>query len=495
MNVKLSYPKLRDGNGAGRSFDREKALSARAAKLASHGLDETLKSLGASLDGLDEADAAERLERDGPNEVAHEKPPHWIVQLLSAFKNPFIIVLVTLAIIQYVSSPDDPRPIIIISVMVAISVGLQFWQEYRSALAAEKLKALVRTTATVLRREDGQSRAREVPIRELVPGDIVRLSAGDLVPADVRLMSSRDLFVSQAALTGEALPVEKYDTLGSVAVKSAAGATSEAGQLDQSNICFLGTNVVSGTATALVVATGQHTYFGSLARSIVGKRAETSFDRGVKSVSWVLIRFMLVMVPIVFVINVLTKGDWLQAFLFAVSVAVGLTPEMLPMLVSANLAKGAIAMARQKVVVKRLNAIQNLGAMDVLCTDKTGTLTQDRIILEHHVDISGEENERVLQLAWLNSYHQSGLKNLLDVAVHQVRRRSSGRAPVLKKIDELPFDFARRRMSVIVQDTDGSASARLQGRGRRDARHFRVHAGRRRTGAARRRQAARRSWR
>ncbi len=455
MNVKLSYPKLRDGNGAGRSFDREKALSARAAKLASHGLDETLKGLGASLDGLDEADAAERLERDGPNEVAHEKPPHWIVQLLSAFKNPFIIVLVTLAIIQYISSPDDPRPIIIISVMVAISVGLQFWQEYRSALAAEKLKALVRTTATVLRREDGQSRAREVPIRELVPGDIVRLSAGDLVPADVRLMSSRDLFVSQAALTGEALPVEKYDTLGSVAVKSAPGATSEAGQLDQSNICFLGTNVVSGTATALVVATGQHTYFGSLARSIVGKRAETSFDRGVKSVSWVLIRFMLVMVPIVFVINVLTKGDWLQAFLFAVSVAVGLTPEMLPMLVSANLAKGAIAMARQKVVVKRLNAIQNLGAMDVLCTDKTGTLTQDRIILEHHVDISGEENERVLQLAWLNSYHQSGLKNLLDVAVIKFAAEQQA-ASMLKKIDELPFDFARRRMSVIVQNTDGS---------------------------------------
>jgi P-type Mg2+ transporter len=455
MNVKLSYPKLRDGNGAGRSVDREKALSVRAAKLASHSLDETLKSLGASLDGLDEADAAERLDRDGPNEVAHEKPPHWIIQLLSAFKNPFIIVLVTLAIIQYVSSPDDPRPIIIISVMVAISVGLQFWQEYRSALAAEKLKALVRTTATVLRCEEGRSRAREVPIRELVPGDIVRLSAGDLVPADVRLMSSRDLFVSQAALTGEALPVEKYDTLGLVAVKSAPGAALEAGQLDQSNICFLGTNVVSGTATALVVATGQHTYFGSLARSIVGKRAETSFDRGVKSVSWVLIRFMLVMVPIVFIINVVTKGDWLQAFLFAVSVAVGLTPEMLPMLVSANLAKGAIAMARQKVVVKRLNAIQNLGAMDVLCTDKTGTLTQDRIILEHHVDISGEENERVLQLAWLNSYHQSGLKNLLDVAVIRFAAEHQA-ASVLKKIDELPFDFARRRMSVIVQDTDGS---------------------------------------
>jgi P-type Mg2+ transporter len=295
-----------------------------------------------------------------------------------------------------------------------------------------------------------------VPIRELVPGDLVRLSAGDLIPADVRLISSRDLFVSQAALTGEALPVEKYDMPGSVAGKSTTGGAPTAareGQLDLANICFLGTNVVSGTATAIVVATGPHSYFGSLARSIAGKRAETRFDRGVKSVSWVLIRFMLIMVPIVFFLNVVTKGDWLQAFLFALSVAVGLTPELLPMLVSANLAKGALALARQKVVVKRLNAIQNLGAMDVLCTDKTGTLTQDRVILEHHVDISGKEDDRVLELAWLNSCHQSGLKNLLDVAVIKY---AAPQAPQLyKKIDELPFDFARRRMSVIVQGVHG----------------------------------------
>ena len=456
MNTKFALPKLRNGNGGSRALDREKILSARAAQMAGQGLGETLASLGSCLDGLVEPDAAERLANGGPNEVAHEKPPHWLVQLLTCFKNPFIIVLVTLAIIQFISSPDDPRPIIIIGVMVAISVGLQFWQEYRSTVAAEKLKALVRTTATVVRRasEDARPEPREVPIRELVPGDLVRLSAGDLVPADARLISSRDLFVSQAALTGEALPVEKHDAPGLVPEKSADRIfPARGGQFELANVCFLGTNVVSGAATAVVVATGAHTYFGSFARSLVGKRAETSFDRGVKNVSWILIRFMLVMVPIVFLINVLTKGDWLQSFLFAVSVAVGLTPEMLPMLVSANLAKGALAMARQKVVVKRLNAIQNLGAMDVLCTDKTGTLTQDRIILERHFDISGKDNDKVLELAWLNSYHQSGLKNLLDVAV--IRYAAQPAPPHQRKIDELPFDFARRRMSVIVESADG----------------------------------------
>jgi Mg2+-importing ATPase len=461
MNTTFALPKLRNGNGRSRSPGREGTLAARAAQMARQSLRETLARLDSSLDGLVELEAALRLAKSGPNEVAHERPPHWLVQLLACFKNPFIIVLVTLAIIQFISNPDDLRPIIIIGVMVAISAGLQFWQEYRSALAAENLKALVRTTATVLRRpsEDAQPAPREVPIRELVPGDVVRLSAGDLVPADVRLISSRDLFVSQAALTGEALPVEKCDTPGRPAEKTAGRASCEASrQLDDpfelANVCFLGTNVVSGTATAIVAATGPHTYFGSFARSIAGKRAETSFDRGVKSVSWVLIRFMLVMAPIVLLINLLTKGDWLQSFLFAVSVAVGLTPEMLPMLVSANLAKGALAMARQKVVVKRLNAIQNLGAMDVLCTDKTGTLTQDRIILEHHIDLSGKENDKVLELAWLNSFYQSGLKNLLDAAV--IKYAAQPAPPRQKKVDELPFDFARRRMSVIVESEDGS---------------------------------------
>jgi Mg2+-importing ATPase len=436
------------------------ALSASALREASGSLEVALAKVGGRLDGLTDADAAERLAEVGPNEVAHEKPPHWLLQLLVCFKNPFIIVLVVLAIIQYVTNPDDLRPVIIVCVMVAISVGLQFWQEYRSALAAEKLKALVRTTATVVRRPDpeGEARATEIPIAELVPGDLVRLCAGDLVPADVRLTSSRDLFVSQSALTGEALPVEKHDTSSSLAEKSMSGQDADRGSLlERTNVCFLGTNVVSGTATALVVETGSRTYFGSLAKSIVGKRPPTSFERGVNSVSWVLIRFMLIMVPVVFVINGVTKGDWLQAFLFAVSVAVGLTPEMLPMLVSANLAKGAIAMAKRKVVVKRLNAIQNFGAMDVLCTDKTGTLTQDKIILEHHVDVFGKEDVDVLNLAWVNSHFQSGLKNLLDVAVVRFAQEQHGvRAPQLyKKIDELPFDFVRRRMSVIVENMHG----------------------------------------
>ncbi|MBV8239726.1 MAG: magnesium-translocating P-type ATPase, partial [Hyphomicrobiales bacterium] len=437
------------------------ALSTTAAREACNDLAATLANVGGSAEGLIDTDAVERLEEVGPNEIAREKPPHWLIQLIACFKNPFILVLVVLAIIQYVTNPDDLRPVIIVSVMVAISVGLQFWQEYRSALAAEKLKALVRTTATVLRRPsaDAQAEPREVPIAELVPGDLVRLSAGDLVPADVRLIASRDLFVSQSALTGEALPVEKLDTAAAAMEKPASGAgAGSAGVLDCSNICFLGTNVVSGTATAVVIATGARTYFGSLAKAIVGKRAQTSFERGVNSVSWVLIRFMLIMVPVVFVINGFTKGDWLQAFLFAVSVAVGLTPEMLPMLVSANLAKGAIAMAKRKVVVKRLNAIQNFGAMDILCTDKTGTLTQDRIILEHHIDVSGKEDIDVLDLAWINSHDQSGLKNLLDVAVIKFAREHRGvRAPQFyKKVDELPFDFVRRRMSVIIEDIHGN---------------------------------------
>jgi Mg2+-importing ATPase len=247
-----------------------------------------------------------------------------------------------------------------------------------------------------------------VPIEELVPGDIVHLSAGDMIPADIRLLAAKDLFVSQSALTGEALPVEKV----------AVAAAPPAGTLpDLPTICFMGTSVVSGTATGVVVATGNRTYFGSMASSVLGPRPLTAFDRGVNQVSWLLIRFMLVMVPVVFLINGLLKGDWLEAFLFGLAVAVGLTPEMLPMVVTANLAKGAVAMARRKTIVKRLNAIQNFGAMDVLCTDKTGTLTQDKIVLERHLNVVGEEDEEVLAFAYLNSYHQTGLKNLLDVAI------------------------------------------------------------------------------
>ena len=367
----------------------------------------------------------------------------------------------------YFAAPDDRDYVgmTILLTMVTISALLRFVQEFRSLRAAEKLKAMVRTTATVQRAmtDTSEPTRREVPMREVVAGDIVHLSAGDMIPADVRLLASRDLFISQAVLTGEALPVEKYDTLGAVAGKSAgtraadSATDTSASLLDLENVCFMGTNVVSGTATAVVVATGEDTY--SLARNVVShKRIETSFDRGVASVSWLLIKFMFVMVPIVFMINGLTKGDWLSALTFALAVAVGLTPEMLPMIVSANLARGAVAMARRKVVVKRLNSVQNFGAMDVLCTDKTGTLTQDKIILEHHLDLSGYKDEEILRLGWLNSFHQSGQKNLIDIAVvaraDEIGERVKPQG--YKKIDELPFDFVRRRLSVVVEDRHGT---------------------------------------
>lgn len=452
----------------GASSDNAK-LSMRAAREAQNGLAVTLTNLNATADGLTELEAEGRLARGGHNEVAHDKPPHAIIQLLKALNNPFIYVLLTLAGISFFTDywlpisqgegdDADLTKVIIIMTMVSLSSLLRFWQEYRSAKSAETLKAMVRTTATVLRRpQQGRPPVlREVPMRELVAGDIVQLSAGDMIPADIRLIESRDLFISQAVLTGEALPVEKYDTLGDVAQKSATGsATDQSNLLDLSNICFMGTNVVSGTAKAVVVATGSRTYFGSLAKAIVGSRVQTAFDRGVNSVSWLLIRFMLVMVPIVFLLNGFSKGDWSDAFLFALAVAVGLTPEMLPMIVSANLAKGAMAMAKRKVVVKRLNAIQNFGSMDVLCTDKTGTLTQDKIILEHHVDINGQRDDSLLELAWLNSHHQSGLKNLMDQAVVQfANRNATFRVPfAYSKVDELPFDFVRRRLSIIVKDS------------------------------------------
>lgn len=442
-------------------------LSMRAVVEARNSVDMTLANVNGRLDGLTNAEASSRLTEFGPNQVAHDKRSHALVQFLLAFKNPFIAVLLVLAAISAVTDiilplrngeDADYVKVVIIVTMVFLSALLRFWQEYRSGKAADALKAMVHTTATVVRRATPASQpdTHEIPMSQIVAGDIVKLSAGDMIPADVRLIESRDLFVSQAALTGEALPVEKYDTLGAVAEKSAVAiADDQADMLDLPSICFMGTNVVSGTATAVVVATGARTYFGSLAKAIVGSRAETAFDRGVNSVSWLLIRFMLVMVPIVFLINGLTKGDWTEAFLFALAVAVGLTPEMLPMIISSNLAKGAVAMAQRKVVVKRLNAIQNFGAMDVLCTDKTGTLTQDKIILEHHVDVDGKREDNVLRLAWLNSHHQSGVKNLMDQAVVQFaeRQREALRpAMAYNKVDELPFDFVRRRLSVVVEN-------------------------------------------
>jgi Mg2+-importing ATPase len=351
---------------------------------------------------------------------------------------------------------------IIIFIMVVLSISLAFMQEHRSNKAAEKLRAMVHTTATVLRNaganaaataqaaaaptspDSSGSNMREIPIHLLVPGDVVHLSAGDMIPADLRLLSAKDLFVNQAPLTGEAMPVEKFAGASGNEIKD---------PLQLHNLCFMGTNVISGTAAGVIALTGSRAYFGGLADIIAGERALTSFDQGIGRFTALMMRFILVMAPLVFLINGFTKGDWVEALFFAVAVAVGLTPEMLPMIVTVNLAKGALAMSRKKVIVKRLNSIQNFGAMDVLCADKTGTLTQDRIILEKHVDLKGEESEKVLEYAYLNSYYQSGLKNLLDVAVlkhNEVHVRLQP-SDAYSKIDEIPFDFTRRRMSVVVE--------------------------------------------
>ncbi|WP_338885211.1 magnesium-translocating P-type ATPase [Xenorhabdus sp. TH1] len=446
------------------NFFKEKEFI--VAKRANQSLEHILTDLNGSTLGLTDDKAIERLGQYGINEVAHGKTPHALMQLIKAFHSPFTYVLLLLAAISFCTeyllpsfNGEEPEltSVIIILIMVTLSGLLRFWQEYRTNKASEALKSMVHTTVTVLRRpsDNTKSQKKEIPIKYLVPGDIVYLSAGDMIPADLYLIESRDLFISQAILTGEAIPIEKYDTMAHVNAKTArSDNVSETELLELSNICLMGTNVTSGTATAVVVATGKQTYFGSLAKSIVGIRAQTAFDHGVNSVSWLLIRFMLIMVPIVFLINGLTKGDWLDAALFALAVAVGLTPEMLPMIVSSNLAKGAIAMSKKKVIVKRLNAIQNFGAMDILCTDKTGTLTQDKIILQHYLDTEGREDASVLHCAWLNSFHQSGTKNLMDQAIVRYGYDNSDLDCLhsYRKIDELPFDFIRRRLSISVQD-------------------------------------------
>ncbi len=440
----------------GRSITRREpaAVSQRLIDSSKATTDIALASLKTSTHGLSDEEVLLRREQYGLNEVAHERPNPWYVQFIESFINPFIGVLAALIIISLftdviLASPEDRtfKTIIVLITMITISGVLRFWQEFRSNQAAEALKAMVRTTATVIRKD--HDRLQEISITELVPGDVVKLSAGDMIPADVRLLTSRDLFISQAMLTGESIPIEKYDMLRAQPEDDKKG---KGNPLEFDNICFMGTNVVTGSAVALVVATGNNTYFGKMAKDISGKRALTSFDIGINKVSWVLIRFMFIMVPVVFFINGFTKGDWMDALLFAISVAVGLTPEMLPMIVTANLARGAIMMAKRKTIVKRLNSIQNFGAMDVLCTDKTGTLTQDKIILERHLDIHGKKNLEVLKYAYLNSFYQTGLKNVLDVAVLRFGEdyHLQDMQQHYHKVDEIPFDFVRRRMSVIV---------------------------------------------
>ena len=401
-----------------------------------------LSSLGSGAGGLVAEEAERRLDTYGPNTVANEEGHGRLGILASALLNPLVILLAILAAVSILTG--DARAAIMMGLMIVLGVSLRFVQEARADTAAKALRAMIRVTATALR--DGAP--REVPLADIVPGDVVTLAAGDMIPADVRILSAKDLFVVQASLTGESMPVEKFD---------AAEPDAVASPLELKNVCFLGTSVESGSGTAVVVCTGDRTYLGSLAKGIVGQPVQTAFDKGVSRFTWLMIRFIAVMVPLVFAINGVTKGDWKEAFFFAVSVAVGLTPEMLPMIVTVCLTKGAMLMAGKKVIVKRLNSIQNLGAMNVLCTDKTGTLTADRVVLEKHCNIALEDDDDVLALAYLNSHFQTGLKNVLDRAVlaHE-EMHAHAHIPELRKVDEIPFDFVRRLMSVVVAQPDGT---------------------------------------
>ncbi len=392
--------------------------------------------------GLSEAEASRRLTQHGPNVIAQEQRGSQLRILLRAFLNPLVVLLAFLAVISMLT--EESREAIMMSIMVVLGVGLRFIQESRADAAAAKLKAMIHVTATVLR--DGQ--LRELPLGHLVPGDLVELSAGDMIPADLRLVTAKDLFVTQSSLTGETYPVEKH-----------AAREDDGGKpvLELRNLCFLGTSVESGAGTGVIVATGLNTYLGGMAKMLVEAPAPTAFDKGVSRFTWLMIRFMAVMVPLVFLINGLTKHNWMDAFFFALAVAVGLTPEMLPMIVTVCLSKGAIAMSRKKVIVKRLHAIQNLGAMDILCTDKTGTLTLDRVILERYCDVVRHENPMVLRLAYLNSHFQTGLKNLLDRAILEHREiHELAEVNQYTKVDEVPFDFSRRVMSVVVETPEGT---------------------------------------
>ena len=438
---------------------------------ATHPIQETLGYLNTTLCGLEPGKVEENRSEYGSNKVTREKKKTLPQRLAGAFINPFTAILFCLALVSSftdmifphfslfgcVPKDFDCLTVVIILTMVFLSGTLRFVQESRSGNAAEKLLAMITTTCTVTRK--GQEMA-EIPLDEVVVGDIVHLSAGDMLPADVRILDAKDLFVSQASLTGESEPIEKIPMVNEI--RDAI--------TDYTNIAFMGSNVISGSASAVVVTVGDHTLFGSMASEVAHEAVETSFSKGVNAVSWVLIRFMLVMVPLVFVANGITKGDWISAFLFGISIAVGLTPEMLPMIVTTCLAKGAVSMSKKQTIVKNLNSIQNFGAIDILCTDKTGTLTQDKVVLEYHLNVNGEDDLRVLRHAYLNSYFQTGYKNLMDVAIIQKTEEEEADDPQLVdlsehyvKVDEIPFDFARRRLTTVVQNRDGKTQMVTKG--------------------------------
>ena len=415
-------------------------IALESASLTSDGV---YQRLDTRVTGLTSSEAESRLSEHGANMVAVDGRKSIRLLVWHAVINPLVLLLAVLATVSFFTG--DTRAGIVMSLMIALGIGLRLIQERRADTTAAKLKAMISVTATTLR--DGQ--AQELPIAQLVPGDVVKLAAGDMVPADVRIVAAKDLFVIQGSLTGESFPVEKFEVDERPPARS---------PIELANLAFLGTSVESGAAMAVVVATGRQTYLGSMAASLAEHPIETAFDKGVARFTWLMVRFIMVMVPVVFVINGLTKGAWHDAFFFALAVAVGLTPEMLPMIVTVCLSKGAMAMARKKVIVKRINAIQNLGAMDVLCTDKTGTLTRDHVILSSHCDVVLKPDNGVLALAYLNSHFQTGLKNVMDRAVlaHSEATHHQAHIPDYAKVDEIPFDFERRIMSVVVRTPEGN---------------------------------------
>ncbi len=433
---------------------RRDEIATRLKSAANAKTDVLFNNLNTTPEGLSEDLVDASREQYGDNKVTHGKNVSLPKRIAEAFINPFTAILFGLTAVSaftdiILADPGeaDPLTVVIIMTMVLISGILRFVQETRSGNAADKLLKMIKTTTNVQRIETGKA---EIPLEEVVVGDIVHLAAGDMIPADMRIIQAKDLFVSQSALTGESAAVEKIP-----------GAVNEEQDTlaEYPNLAFMGSNIISGSAAGVVVATGDDTIFGDMAKNVSDKPVQTNFEKGVNSVSWLLIRFMLVMVPIVLFINGFTKGDWMEATLFALSIAVGLTPEMLPMIVTTCLAKGAVAMSKEKTIIKNLNSIQNLGSIDILCTDKTGTLTQDKVALQYHLNIHGEEDARVLRHAFLNSYYQTGLKNLMDVAViertleeQKTVAELRGLTDQFTKVDEIPFDFERRRMSVVVKN-------------------------------------------
>lgn len=434
--------------------DTQKMYAAFAGKTKQ----ELLNFFHSTDQGMKDEQIEESREKYGENSISYGKKTPFIVEALKAYITPFTLVLIALGVISFITeyvlaAPGDKDlfGVIIIFTMVIVSGTMTLVQSVRSNQAAEKLKSLVKVTAAVKRNGD----YTEIPMEEIVCGDLVRLSSGDMIPADMRLLSAKDLFISQAALTGESYPVEKQAIVYDDETLS---------ETSYENLAFMGSNVISGSAEGIIVSVGNETLFGHVAQTLSEKPIKSSFEIGIHKTSMLLIKFMALMAPTVIVINGLTKGDWLEAFLFGLSVAVGLTPEMLPMIVTTNLVKGASVMAKKGTVIKNLNAIQNFGAIDVLCTDKTGTLTQDKIILEYHMDCSGKEDDRVLRHAYLNSYYQTGLKNLLDVAIIDEAKQTLATDKInYRKVDEIPFDFERRRMSVVVEDTAGKTQMITKG--------------------------------